>query len=178
MLWRSSFTYLVTRVLKVNACAQIFTAQIGVQWSVFCATHRRTDGYVVTEGCCCNFSQTPYVTKRNASSQQQVPCRGASSSRLAPNKDPRQICCHGSSCTNVSSRWRVRAVVITSLSAGPCSPLPGLDSLGASPGSLLNWTILFEVWPCCAIACMNCSCCEINVCSKTLARASTLTCNL
>ena len=62
-----------------------------------CPRGSMANGYVVTEGCCCNFSQTPYVTKRNASSQQQVPCRGASSSRLAPGKDPRQICCHGSS---------------------------------------------------------------------------------
>ena len=96
----------------------------------------------------------------------------------ATGKNPRLICCHGISWMKASSRWRLRALVITSLSAGPFSPLPGLDSLGASRGSLLSWNILLEVRPCCAIASMNCSCCEINVCSKTLASASTLTCNL
>ena len=45
VLWRSSFTYSVTRLLKVSACAQIFTAQIGVQWSNFLC-HTQKDRWV------------------------------------------------------------------------------------------------------------------------------------
>ena len=71
----------------------------------------------------------------------------------------------------------VAAFIIRLMVAGLCH-LPGSSSLGASRGLLPSWNALLEIWPCCARACMSCSCCEITVCSNTLASAATLTCNL
>ena len=100
-------------------------------------------------------------------------CRGASSN-WHQGKFPRQIWCHGFA----SPGWWLQVLVLTSLLAGPLGVLPGSSSLWATQGLLPSWNVLLDVRPRCARMCMNCSCCEINVYSKTLASASTLTCNL
>ena len=84
---------------------------------------------------------------------------------------------------NMVSRLCITRLVVAGLgfhflASGPLGVLPGSSSLWATQGLLPSWNVLLDVRPCCARMCMNCSCCEMNVCSKTLASASTLTCNL
>ena len=107
---------------------------------VSCATHRRTDGYVVT-----GVAATLVRLRMSPNAISKQPTAGTLSwrfiIRMAPGEDPRQICCHGSSWTNASLRWRLRALVIPSLSSGPFSPLPGLVLWGHHEDR--SWTGLY-----------------------------------
>ena len=117
-----------------------------------------TEGQMVTlslKRCCCNFSQTPYVTKRN---------KQAANSRYPVVALHHQDGNGGRPQTDMLSWQFLEESVITWKVAGFCHHLLVIWSLqsivwigffGAIPGIA---AILLEVWPCCAIACMNSSC--------------------
>ena len=121
---------------------------------------------------CCNSWGVLYVTKLIG----KQPTAGTLSWRffhLSSGEILRQIWCHGFP----SLGWWLRVLAPTSLLAGPLGVLSGSSWLWATQGLLSSWNELWDVGPCCARMCMNCSCCEIKVCSKTLASASTRTVN-
>ena len=122
---------------------------------------------------CCNSWGVLYVTKLMG----KQPTAGTLSWRffhLSSGEILRQIWCHGFP----SLGWWLQVLAPTSLLAGPLGVLSGSSWLWATQGLLSSWNVLWDVGPCCARMCMNCSCCEIKVCSKTLASASTRTCKL
>ena len=70
-------------------CARFSLSKLTCSGQVSCATHRRTDEYVVTEKVLLQlWSDSVCHHAQNASSQQQVPCRGASSSGWHRGKTP------------------------------------------------------------------------------------------